>query len=380
MQPTTASLQTPAGRGGIAVIGLDGPRTAQLLRTVFRPLDAQAPSPDRLRLGELHRDGETIDQAIVLERDSRAEINIHGGPQAARATLDLLRRHGAEILPPSSSPPGGLPVAHPRWRNPAIGRELLERLPDGRSVLATALLTHQWSGGLSEFACETLERLRTGRTELTDAQACREAAARLEKVRRLLCPAEVVLAGPPNAGKSTLMNRLVGREVSLVHDRPGTTRDWVREPGVLDGVPVWLTDTAGLWEAPDEIDAEAVRRAHARAAQADVVVLIGAGQSPGLPSWWRAKSVVPVAGKCDVYPAPPGDSLAVSGATGRGVAELKTRIKSLLALEDLEPAAPAAFTGRQAEWLLRAGEAIEAGEAPRAVEAMETLLGRGSAD
>ena len=89
----------------------------------------------------------------------------------------------------------------------------------------------------------------------------RRAAGRLALIRRLLEPAEVVLAGPPNVGKSTLANALIGRQVSLVHDQAGTTRDWVRHLAVLCGVPVHVTDTAGLWDAPAGVDAQAVGRA-----------------------------------------------------------------------------------------------------------------------
>jgi tRNA U34 5-carboxymethylaminomethyl modifying GTPase MnmE/TrmE len=240
---------------------------------------------------------------------------------------------------------------------------------------------------------------------------------------RLLEPAEVVLAGPPNAGKSTLTNVLVGRPVSIVHETPGTTRDWVRELAVLDGVPVWLTDTAGIWDVPSDIDTEAVRRARARAAGADLVLLLSAGEEPAPLDWPGHACVIRIATQCDIKPAWQGADAAIScndvgpagidvgpagidvGPAGSrpegarfcgrtspqtnrpqnlslrsrtcepyGLGNLRNLIVNALGLAAFDASAPMAFTPRQAELLELAAAAIDRNDSAGATAALEKLL------
>jgi tRNA modification GTPase len=119
---------------------------------------------------------------------------------------------------------------------------MLEALPQAASELVVAAVSQQWSAGVSQLASDPD----------VSAELLRSAARRLPMMQKLLSPPEVVLVGPPNVGKSTLANAIVGREVSIVHTIAGTTRDWVREQALLGGVPIWLTDTAGLFDFPHD--------------------------------------------------------------------------------------------------------------------------------
>ena len=317
-------------------------------------------------MGHIVAGTDVLDEAVVCRRDGLIEINIHGGPAVARALLELLAAQGVTIAPPGGLAEAAFPLAHPRWNNPAIGAELLAALPGAKGPRVVAALTRQWSAGLSELA----------RGDRPAPTALRDAAGGLARMRRLLDPAEVVLVGAPNAGKSTLANALVGRPVSVVHETPGTTRDWVRELALLDGVPVWLTDTAGLWEAEGAagtagaIDAEAVRRARLRAESADLVLLTLRAEAPAAdPPWLHARHTLRVATQCDrAAPAFPADA-CVSGATGQGLDNLKTAILRALGVADLDPAAPMAFTDRQARLLLQAAD-----EPARSALALSELL------
>ena len=286
---TIAALATPPGRGGIAVIVLCGPDAPGIVAEVFRPTAAHGdPGPDALRLGHLTDGRRTLDEAIVARREGAFESNIHGGPAVVAGVLRRLADCGAAVAPadhvttsPASWPPRpgcewqGLPAAHPRWNNPAVGREMLAALPLARGMLAVTALSGQWAGGISELAARGDPTARAARRGWPTAGQLHSAADGLRKMQRLLRPAEVVLAGAPNAGKSTLSNALVGREASTVHQTAGTTRDWVREIALIKDVPVWLTDTAGIWRADDPLQAEAVRRARHRIDRADLVVLLG---------------------------------------------------------------------------------------------------------
>ena len=326
MDKTLAIPHTPAGSGGIAVILLVGPAAREVLHKVFTParrrdLPANLPaSAPPLLYGHVHEDGQRLDEAIVAvwpgdpgddsaEPAGVVEINVHGGPRVVQRLLLALERAGAAVSAAGALPAsaGGWLLSAPGRNNPAIGRELLECLPEVRTRAGLAWLTHQWSAGLSELAKRAMVRPH----DPSLPAALRDAAGRLGLMRRLLTRAEVVIAGPPNAGKSTLANALIGRQACIVSDAAGTTRDWVRELADVDGLPVWLTDTAGLWESSDPIAAAAVARAWQRIDQADLVLAVADSANPpppGHPAWTKLAgrpNAVLVTNKSDLAPPAP---------------------------------------------------------------------------
>ena len=174
------------------------------------------------------------------------------------------------------------------------------------------------------------------------------AFGRLERLRELapvgahlVTPWEVVLAGPPNAGKSSLMNALAGYQRSVVTAVPGTTRDAVRVELALDGVAVRLTDTAGLRDTADSLEAEGVRRAEALMASADLVLRLIDGADPVAPPASHAARTLVIWNKADLAYPPPNfpHAVQVSAATGQGLRELISRV-----VATLEPVQPS--TGR----------------------------------
>ena len=388
---TAATLQTACGRGGIAVIALAGPPGAprDVLSRIFRATGPRDVPPDGgaqiLQLGYLFDPDspgrqDVVDQVLVCSVSPAGpgrggdvlELNIHGGPVVARRALQLLRRQGVDVLPPDAEPDMGLPPAHPRWNNPAVGRELLKLLPLARSALVVSALSQQWAGGISRLARRALDRPAAGGA----ARRLRGAAGALRQMHLLVHPPEVVLVGRPNVGKSTLANAMVGRQVSIVHEQAGTTRDWVRELALLGGVPIWLTDTAGIWAASGGIDAEAVRRARHRACTADLVVLLEAGSPPVVPEWLgpTPRGVLRAATKCDAAPAPAGVDAAVSARTGEGLDLLRRGILENLGLAGLDPAAARAFTPRQEGLMTRAADALDRGDGKASRDALTALL------
>jgi tRNA modification GTPase len=399
---TTATLVTAPARGGIAVIVLAGPRTREIIGAVFRPRPSSATvgagaEAGRLALGEIVRGAEVLDEAVVtlVESDparSLAEINIHGGPHVARRVLALLAEHGATV---AAAPIDETFLAAEADDNPAIAREMLAALPLCTTALAASAITAQWSGGLSALARAAMTCLPSGNAGAKDmagesrsrsyarhSRDFRQAAAALPRMRRLLQPAEVVVAGPPNVGKSSLVNALIGRPVSIVSPTPGTTRDWVRELAQADGVPIFLTDTAGVWEdSVTDIDAQAVARAWQRVASADVVLCVTAGDVAGhddlVGRIRRQANVLNVANKCDLAePRGPAD-VRLSAHTLAGIAELRQAIADRLGFANFDPQAPMAFTGRQGNLLLSAADAIDQADPAAARQALSELLSGG---
>ena len=152
-------------------------------------------------------------------------------------------------------------------------------------------------------------------------EKARAAARRLREKRMLLGGALVVLAGPVNAGKSSLFNALAGSERAIVSAIPGTTRDSVETWLDIEGWPVRLVDTAGIrGRGADEVEDEGIRRAKALAEEADVVVSLGGDVPPGKPT-------IKTWPKCDLSR---GEGLCVSAATGEGIEELKKAIAARL--------------------------------------------------
>ncbi len=366
----TAWLATAPARGGIAVIVLSGANAREVLAKVFRPR-TRPPGQDRLALGWIVRGGEVLDEAIVTFHATTglAEISIHGGAHVAREVLTALGESGAEIVPESRLGPAlAAPAGGRGFDNPAIAQEMLLALRRVTTPLAASAVTAQWSGGLSALAAD----------RPLSAPDLRAAGEALPLMQRLLAAPEVVIAGPPNVGKSALANALVGREVCIVSETPGTTRDWVRSPGDADGVGIWVTDTAGLWQAGGGLQAEAVRRAWMRIEAADLVLCVttpGGDDGAGLiDRLRRLPAVINVSGKSDLFAADPAADVAVSGRTLAGIDDLRRAIRDRLGFAGFDPAAAMAFTARQRRLLTAAADALDRGDRAAARAAAGELL------
>jgi tRNA modification GTPase len=189
--------------------------------------------------------------------------------------------------------------------------------------------------------------------------------ARGERLREGLVFA---IVGPPNAGKSTLINALAGRDVAIVSPAPGTTRDVLEARLVVGGVPVTLLDTAGLRETGDAIEAEGVRRARARAAEADLVIAMDDAAAPGV--WYEAAMggavrVLRVVNKVDLADGGGRGDHAVSALTGAGLEALRRSLDGI-ARELTDGAGPPPLT--RARHRAAVGAALERMEAALAAE------------
>ncbi|MCG3132668.1 MAG: tRNA modification GTPase MnmE [Phycisphaerae bacterium] len=359
---TLVHVLTPAGRGAIALLRLSGPRALELVGACFRPRRASASLRNaptgRLLYGDWTDDGEGVDDVLVCRIDEagfEVEVSCHGGPVVVQRVVASLKRRGAVV----SAAVGTWPV-WPAFT--AIERRSLDRLPDAKTERAVRFLLAQRSV-LPRALEDALRRIRDDGAAI---EAIRPLLAQTDAARRLLEGQSVVLAGPANAGKSTLFNALVGREAALTSPHPGTTLDWVEAEIEVAGFPVTLVDTAGFFDAPTALDAEGVRRAEERMRAADLVLLVIDGADPQrhsrLDDLWIRLGGAPVEvalNKCDVWsavaPVETDARLAraarISATTGAGLDRLIASLSRRLGAAEFDETAPTVFDPTPAERL-----------------------------
>jgi len=261
------------GRGAVSVLALEGPGATALLE---RLCGVRLPAPGSLALVHLREGGLELDEALLaVHAPGRYELQVHGSPPLVRRLLAL------------SAEPASVPGSR------SLEARALELLAHARGSAAARMLLDQAEGALRRELAG-LERASAARR----GAALSTLAARARVARWLVEPARVVIAGPANAGKSTLFNVLLGEGRALVHAEPGTTRDALREPALLGAYPVWLHDTAGERElAPEQrgaaVEAEGQRRARLLTLAADVVLWLD-------PSGARSRSLRSRASRADL--------------------------------------------------------------------------------
>ena len=296
---TIAALATPPGSGAVAIVRLSGPQA----RSIGSELTGIDPRPRYAQLCTFRDDdGQRIDQGLLLffpaprsyTGEDVIELHGHGG----RVVSDwLLKRVVALGARPAQ--PGEFTLrAFLNEKIDLIQAEAVADLVDSGSQLAARAalrsLDGQFSSSVQALQAE-LTQLRVqveAWLDFPDEELEIDAAAQshsridglLTQLAALAAAAQhgtilrdglsVVIAGPPNAGKSSLMNRLAGYEAAIVTDIPGTTRDPLREHLSLDGLPVSIIDTAGLRESTDPVEREGLRRAQTELARADRVLWV----------------------------------------------------------------------------------------------------------
>ncbi len=379
-------LLTPVGEGGISVILAVGDGAAGFVSTRLRtPGGARASLlPGRLAYGFFHdAAGERLDEVIAACVDGdRVELNCHGGAAPARRVLKSLAAEGACVLDRDST----LTLAS---KGDMVKREVSAALDMAATDLAARVFAAQFGGALRRTVDEARSALSEGSAGVERARSIlHELAESSQTGLALACPRVVAVVGPPNAGKSTLVNALAGFERNIVSPIAGTTRDAVEVPVSLFGVPVMLVDTAGAGLAASGLDAAAQERGRKALAFSDAVVVVIDGSSP-LPADFRPSlppgRAVVVSNKSDLgvnetsmtVAASWGWRLVSTSATeGSGMDELSRAILAVLGVpvpnHDLATSA-VVFTERQFACISRALERVEAGDTRQAATALGEL-------
>jgi tRNA modification GTPase len=369
---TIAAVATAAGAGGVGIVRLSGPQAL----AIAAAMGAHGLTPRQARRSRFRDDqGLVIDDGIALAFIAPAsftgedvvELQAHGSPVVLRALVARACALGARPARPGEFSEraflnGKLDLAQAEAiadliaagdaRAARAARRSLEGVFSRRvEALAEALLRLRVQVEAAiDFADEPLDTLggaavRSGLIEVHGALATLLAEA--ERGRRLRDGLHVVIIGPPNAGKSSLLNALAGRERAIVTDVAGTTRDTLHETIRVDGLELTLVDTAGLRAGGDAIEREGMRRAGAELQRADVALVVVDARDPQAGQAAVAGVVDAVAcqlwlhNKIDLLPNAqpvPAAALAISTRTGAGIDALLGRLQALVS----GPAAAAA--------------------------------------
>jgi tRNA modification GTPase len=389
VRETIFALSSGHGRAGVAVIRVSGPAAPAVLDRMAAP----RPRPRYAALRHIKHPGtaEVLDQALVLwfpgpkseTGEDMAELHVHGGRAVIQGVLEAIaaidscrlaepgefaRRafeHGKLDLTGAEGLADLVDAETAAQRRQALKQAAgaLQRLYEGwrqRMIRAQALL--EAAIDFSDEASVSADTLRQARneTEALNALIGRhlEDQHRGELIREGF---QVVLAGPPNVGKSTLLNALARRDVAIVSAEAGTTRDVIEVKLDLEGLPIVVNDTAGIREASGEVEQEGIRRTLARTEAADLVLwLVDATALDAAPPQvtLRPDRLMVVVTKFDLLngkmrePLPDG-AIAVSAVTGRGLDQLTRRIAAHARLRIGTDEGPALTQARHRQHLLR---------------------------
>lgn len=392
---TIAAISTPAGEGAIAVVRISGPGAVKIAEKIFRGKE----SPSRFdshvqRLGAiLSETNQRIDQVMLsIHRapgsytgEDIVEISCHGGTLVTAKILEACLRAGARAARPGE-------FTERAFLNGKMDLTQAEAVIDlirARSDLALRSATEQLEGKLGE-------RIANTRQALIDLLANIEASIdfseegispdegdklrmRIDSVRQqvadLLATADqgrilrdgvrVVIYGATNAGKSSLLNRLLGYERVIVSDTHGTTRDTIEETVNLHGVPVRLLDTAGFQTSTSDVEREGIARTERWLQKADLRLHIVDRNAPPPPHFENSATngnEILILNKSDLPEHADWknfDALRISCATGDGLSELENEILSRIGQQNLRPENAFAINMRHRDCLRRALEACD---------------------
>jgi len=368
---TIAAIATPPGRGGVGIVRVSGRGVAEIAQGVLGRL----PEPRHALYARFSdASGRPIDEGVALYFKAPAsftgedvlELQGHGGPVVINLLLQRVCELGARLAAPGE-------FSRRAYLNDKLDlaqAEAVADLIDSQTSAAARSAVRSLTGAFSDQVRRLVEEITQLRMYveaaidfpeeeidfLADSHVSSALQALIERVGSLLHRAHtgrllrdgitLVIAGLPNAGKSSLMNALTGQDSAIVTHIPGTTRDVLREQVELDGLPLHIVDTAGLREANDAVEREGVRRARAEIARADHALWVFDAETDPLASGLpcadlpQRLTVTLVRNKTDRVTAPFGlhefdgkPEISLSAKTGEGVGVLREHLKRLVAFE-----------------------------------------------
>jgi tRNA modification GTPase len=345
------AVMTGKGVGAIATVCVIGEGAGEILTAIFKPIGKSMLQFEigTILLGNIVDGEKVIDQVVIgCEGENEIAINCHGNPLIIEMIMELLVKYGAEPVSAEQL------LDFRLHGNGRIAIEVkLEQLK-AKTIEGYKLLQNQIEGGLSAKVVEWMKTESLGQIQKEAAEILKVSQA----AQYIIRGCKVVLAGPANSGKSTLLNCLAGKEKSIVADIPGTTRDWVSAHCISGNLTMEIIDTAGLDEsltADSTIDTAAQKRSVELIKQADVVVWVIDGSEEILNikyqiSKIKGKNQIVVINKCDLglkIDSTSEQTVVISAKNGTGIDELTKRIRVVLGVEGFDLKRAICFTQRQ---------------------------------
>ena len=356
---TIVAPATPHGRGALAIVRIDGPLSLGILMSLSRSASAAV---RHAALVEIHFGDERIDECIAIRYEAPhsftgndlVELTLHGNPLIVERVLDACVALGARIAEPGEF----TERAVLNGKMDLVQAESIADLINARTTLQAKLSLSNLEGSLSrkatairqtlldvivrleaalDFSEEGYEFITRADARARVEGALRDTNALAETYRRgraTTAGLSAVILGRPNAGKSTLLNRLVGSDRAIVTPIPGTTRDIVRETIEIGGLPVTLADTAGLRASADLVEGIGIERAREAARNADIVMYLVDASTGFTDDDAREREVLGddvllVYTKSDLAPVP-SSSIAISAVAEHGIDDLLRRLDELV--------------------------------------------------
>lgn len=354
---------TGQGMGAIATVQVLGDSADTVLREVFQRKNGQSfeSAAGQVLLGSIVEDGAILDEVTIgCEGPGLFAIHCHGNPLIVEKIMGLLQRQGVEVIP-AEQLLGRVLARHETLDS--IEREAKLTLATVKTLEGAAILANQVKAGLSEKVRQWRDHLDSISLEEIVTEAG-DILKHSEPARLIISGCTIALIGPPNTGKSTLLNTLAGREKAIVSDLRGTTRDWVSAEIHIPPLAATIIDTAGLdggAGASGAIDQAAQQKSIEITKRADLVLLVLDISQPveqlpeSITLQLVGRRVVTVLNKADLpprldvarLPGISGPIVRMSAKQGSGIDDLIRTIHRVCGVVDFNPCTPVAFSDRQ---------------------------------
>jgi len=365
-----AALTTGKGTGAISTIQIFGDSAEAVINKVFKPAGNKQL---KFKTGEIHVgticDGdEVIDQVTIgCEGPDTFAINCHGNPLIVEMIMQLLQQHGASLVTAEQLLTKTL---YAQERNNTIAVEAKLAQAKARTLQGTTIIANQIDAGLTKKAGGWLESIDEISLDIIKTEAI-EILQKTQAAKLIIYGCTAVLTGPPNSGKSTLLNCLAGRQKAIVTDIEGTTRDWIEARCQIGPLSVKLIDTAGLDDklqnSQDNIDESAQNITVEILEEADIVLLVLDNNRPAeeldirLLDKIAGKKTITVMNKSDLptkfdtrlLPETLSNTEQISAKEGTGIEYLSDKIGNALGAADFDLREPVCFTARQENMLTK---------------------------
>ena len=358
-----AAVITGKGTGAISTVQVYGENSESVIRRIFIPASQKQLrfDVDEILLGSIYDGSKKIDQVTIgCEGPSTFAIHCHGNPLIVEMIVQLLQRHGVQILTDEQLQ---MKILSAQEQTSTISLEANIVQAKAKTLEGTKIVLNQVNFGLSKVVRQWLRDIDKISLNVIQKQTC-EILRNSSIAKLIIFGCKTILTGPPNTGKSTLLNCLAGRQKSIVTDISGTTRDWVTAQCQIESMSLELIDTAGLDEnlsaVSDSIDNAAQKKTLELIAQADLILLVLDSSKDneldyGIFKDVPNKKIITVLNKSDLpakfnthkLPEFLTNIVRISAKNQTGIDNLISSIRQTCGVVNFDPRTPISFTDRQ---------------------------------